>query len=169
MSGSKTTKIYMLGTVVEDGHTMMKEGKISSITNWETPTTVKQVKSFLGFANFYQQFIKDFSTIAALLHQLKGGERIWKWGDKQQQAFKAIKKAITSKLVLILPNDFGKFCVEVDTSNVGTGAVLSEEKDRKWHPVAFMSKALTSAERNYKIYNKELLAIIKALSLWQHY
>ena len=57
----------------------------------------------------------------------------------------------------------------MDASNVGTGAVLSQEIDNKWHPIAFMSKALTPAEQNYKIYNKELLAIIEALKTWQHY
>jgi hypothetical protein len=68
-----------------------------------------------------------------------------------------------------LPNEEGTFCVEVNASNVGTGAVLSQEQQGKWHPVAFMSKSLLDAERNYKIYDKELLAIIKALKVWRHY
>jgi hypothetical protein len=109
--------------------------------------------------------------IAAPLNALKGGkgEKVWKWESEEQDAFKAIKKAITSKPVLTLPNEEGKFRVEVDTSNVGTGAVLSQEHQGKWHPVAFMSKSLLDAEKNYKIYDKELLAIVKALKAWRQY
>ena len=68
-----------------------------------------------------------------------------------------------------MPKRDGDFRVEVDASNFGTGAVLSQEQNGKWHPVAFMSKTLTEAEKNYEIYDKELLAIIKALRLWRQY
>jgi hypothetical protein len=109
--------------------------------------------------------------IAAPLNALKGGkgEKVWKWVTKEQKAFKSIKEAITSKPVLTFPNEEGTFCVEVNVSNVGTGAILSQEQQRKWHPIAFMSKSLLDAEKNYKNYDKELLAIVKALKVWRQY
>jgi hypothetical protein len=83
--------------------------------------------------------------------------------------FEEIKMAIISELVLVLPRDEGKFKVETDASNFGIGAILSQQQNGFWHLIAFMSKTLTKAERNHKIYNKELLAIIKALQTWQQY
>jgi hypothetical protein len=130
---------------------------------------MKGVESFLGFANFYQQFIKNFSIIAAPLNQLKGKDKEWNWGEEQQKAFDKIKTAIISKLVLVLPRDEGKFKVETDASNFGIGAILSQQQNGFWHPIAFMSKTLTKAERNYEIYDKELLTIIKALRTWRQY
>jgi hypothetical protein len=100
------------------------------------------------------------------LNQLKGKDKEWNWGEEQQKAFEEIKAAIISKLVLVLPRDEGKFKVETDTSNFGIGAILSQQQNGFWHPIAFMSKMLTEAERNYEIYDKELLAIIKALRTW---
>jgi hypothetical protein len=147
----------------------MEEEKIEAIKNWKVPTNVKGVESFLGFMNFYQQFIKNFSIIAAPLNQLKGKDKEWNWGEEQQKAFEEIKAAIISELVLVLPRDKGKFKVETDASNFGIGAILSQQQDGFWHPIAFMSKTLTEAERNYKIYDKELLAIIKALRTWRQY
>jgi hypothetical protein len=77
--------------------------------------------------------------------------------------------AIISELVLVLPRDEGKFKVETDASNFRIGVILSQQQNGFWHLIAFMSKTLTKAERNYKIYDKELLAIIKALQTWQQY
>ncbi|KAF7771012.1 hypothetical protein Agabi119p4_6986 [Agaricus bisporus var. burnettii] len=183
----------VLGTVIGNGKAAMEEEKVKAIRDWAVPTTVKQVESFLGFANFYQRFIKNFSTIAQPLNELKSknGEK-WYWNNEQQQAFEQIKQAIASQPVLALPKDTGQFRVEikqaiasepvlalpkdtgqfrveVDASNYGTGAVLSQEQEGKWHPVTFMSKTLSEAKQNYEIYDKELLAIIKALKLWRHY
>jgi hypothetical protein len=161
----------MLGTVIGDGKATMEKEKVEAIRNWEMPITIKDVEKFLGFANFYRQFIKNFSMIAAPLNALKGGkgEKVWKWETKEQKAFESIKEAITTEPVLTLLNEEGTFRVEVDASNMGTGAVLSQEQQGKWHPVAFMSKSLIDAERNYEIYDKELLAIVKALKVWRHY
>jgi len=165
------TEILLLGTVIGNGKATMEKEKVEAVQNWTTPTTIKDIEKFLGFANFYRRFIKNFSMIAAPLNALKGGkvEKIWKWESEEQNAFDAIKKAITSEPVLTLPNEEGKFQVEVDASNVGTGAVLSQEQQGKWHPVAFMSKSLLDTEKNYEIYDKELLAIVKALKAWRQY
>jgi hypothetical protein len=100
------------------------------------------------------------------LNQLKGKDKEWNWEEEQQKAFEEIKTAIISEPVLVLPRDEGKFKVEMDTSNFRIGAIFLQQQNGFWHPITFMSKTLTEAERNYEIYDKELLAIIKALQTW---
>ncbi len=87
----------------------------------------------------------------------------------QQGAFNQLKKQLAEDVVLAIPLEEGKFHVEVDASEGAIGAILSQEQDGKWHPVTFLSKALTIMEQNYEIYNKELLAIMLALDKWRHY
>ncbi|GLB45815.1 putative retrotransposable element tf2 155 kda protein type 1-like [Lyophyllum shimeji] len=93
------------------------------------------------------------------------------WGSAQQDAFDALKRAITSQPILIFPDDDRPFRVEADSSDFATGAVLSQQspEDEKWHPVVFYSKSLNAVEQNYEIHDKEMLAIIRALEEWQHF
>ena len=102
---------------------------------------VKDVESFLGFANFYQQFIQNFSYTAKLLNKLKG-KKDWKWKEEHQKVFEELKKKITSQLVLSLPRREGKFRVEMDMSGHAIGRVLSKEQDRKWKPIAFLLRIM---------------------------
>jgi len=124
---------------------------------------VKDVESFLGFANFYQHFIQNFSHTAKLLNKLKG-KKEWKWEEEHQQAFVELKDKITSQPALFLLKREGKFRVETDASGHTIEGVLSQEQDRKWKPIAFLSRTMQPAERNYEIYDKELLAIVEALT-----
>ena len=129
---------------------------------------IKNVKSFLGFANFYWQFIKDFSHITVSLNRLKGkGE--WKWTEEEQNAFKELKQKITTQLVLALPRREGKFRVEVNASGHTIRGVLLQEQEGKWKLVVFLSRTMSPAEKNYEIYDKELLAIVKALDKCRQY
>lgn len=91
------------------------------------------------------------------------------WVTVQQDAFDQLKKQLAEDIVLAIPMEGGKFCVEADPSEGAIDAVLSQEQEGKWHPVTFLSKALMIIEQNYKIYNKELLAIMLALNEWRHY
>ena len=159
----KKEKIEYLGVVVSEGQIKMDPIKTEALTSWLTPRKLKELQSFLGFCNFYRRFINDYSKIAKPLNQLTGKEE-WKWGPEQETAFKALRKAITE-----WPVDNKPYWVEADSSNFAIGAVLSQRQNKKWHPIAYLSKSLTEAERNYKIYNKELLAIMTALAEWQHY
>ena len=109
------------------------------------PTKIKEVESFLGFANFYRQFIKNFSHIVKLLNELKG-KKEWKWGEEQQEAFKELKEKITSQPVLALRKREGKFKVETDASGHAIGGVLSQEQEGKWKPIAFLSRTMQPAE-----------------------
>ena len=144
--------------------------KIEAVSKWPTPTNKKEVQSFLGFTNFYRRFIRDFSHHGRPLFDLTGSAG-WRWEEEQQEAFQKLKDAITSRPVLIFPDEDRPFRVEADSSDFATGAILSQQskEDEKWHPVAFLSKSLNAVERNYEIHDKEMLAIIRALEEWQHF
>ena len=156
-------EILILGVVVGKGQIQMKQEKIKAVKEWKTLTRVKDVESFLGFANFYRCFIQNFSHTAKPLNELKG-KKEWKWEKEHQRAFKELKEKITSQPVLVLPKREGKFRVETDASEYTIGGVLSQEQEGKWKPIAFLSRTMQPAERNYKIYDKELLAIVEALA-----
>ena len=102
------------------------------------------------------------------MNELKG-KKEWKWEKEHQEAFEELKEKITSQLVLSLPRKEGKFRVETDASGHAIGGVLSQEQNGKWKPIAFLSRTMQAAERNYKIYDKELLAIVEALTKWRQY
>ncbi|SJK98309.1 uncharacterized protein ARMOST_01574 [Armillaria ostoyae] len=157
-----------LGVIISEGQIRMDPVKLAGIAEWPTPTKKKELQSFLGFTNFYRKFIKNYSKVVRTLTQLMGNAE-WTWGAAQNQAFQQLKKQMAEDVILAIPNATGCFRVEADASNGAIGAVLSQEQDGRWRPVAFMSKALTATERNYEIYDKELLAIMLALAEWRHY
>lgn len=119
--------------------------------------------------NYYHRFIRGFAQIAHPLHRLTGKEQ-WHWGVEEEKVFQELKKAISTAPVLIMPRDDAPFCIEADSSNYATRAVLSQlNNDGKWHPIAFSSHALSDVECNYDIHDKELLAVMRSLSEWRHY
>ena len=99
--------------------------------------------------------------------QLTGNDT-WKWETEQQTAFNTLKETIMTAPCLHIPEDEGQFRVEADALEGAVGAVISQWIEDKWHPVAFHSKALSPTERNYEIYDKEMLAIMEALAKWRH-
>ena len=135
------------------------------------PKQQKEVQSFLGFINFYWRFIRDFSHHACHLFNLTKNNVKWLWSEDEQSAFNTLKGLVTSAPILTSPNNSRPFHIEADSSNFATGAVLSQESTNngKWHPVAFLSKSLSEVERNYKIHDKEMLAIIRAMEEWRHF
>jgi len=161
-------EIGILGVVVGREQVKMEQEKIKAIKEWKTLIKVKDVESFLRFANFYQHFIQNFSHTAKPLNELKG-KKEWKWDKEHQKAFEELKEKITSQPVLSLPRREGKFRVEMDASGHAIGGVLSQEQDGKWKPIAFLLRMMQPAERNYEIYDKELLAIVEALTKWRQY
>jgi len=117
-------EIPILGMVVGKGQIQMEQEKIKAVKDWKTPIRVKDVESFLGFANFYRHFIQNFSHTAKPLNELKG-KKEWKWEEEYKKAFEELKEKITSQPVLALPRREGKFRVETDASEHAIGGVLS--------------------------------------------
>lgn len=161
-------RIEYLGHIIEGGQIMMDPVKLAGIRDWPTPKNKKEVQSFLGFANYYRRFINNFSKIAKPLTILTGKEE-WTWDENQDRSLLELKNALISAPVLVLPNVTEPFRIEVDASDFALGAVLSQKQGDKWHPVAYISKSLNLAERNYQVYDKEMLGIMTALDEFRHY
>ena len=165
----ETSHIEYLGMIISKGRVEMDPKKVSGVTEWPRPTKVKQVQAFLGFANFYRRFIKDFGRICKPLDRLTGNVP-WQWGPEEQAAFDTLKERFTQNPVLCLYDLNRDTRIEVDASGYATGGVLAQlQDDGKWHPIAYHSESMSDAERNYEIYDKEMLAIIRTLNTWRHY
>jgi hypothetical protein len=150
--------------------TRMDPVKIAGIKNWPIPTKVKEVRSFLGFCNFYRPFIRGFAHLACPLNELTCKDTEWSWETRHQNAFDKLKTRVTTEPVLAHPILTDLFELEVDASGFAMGAVLLQTKaDGKKHPIAYYSKMLSQAERNYDVYDLELLAIVNTLDHWRPY
>ncbi len=157
-----------LGIIISQDSVCMDPVKIAGIPEWPTPSKKKELQSFLGFTNFYRKFIKIYLKVVKALTALTGLAK-WKWGADQDCTFQELKRCMAEDVILAIPNETDPFMVEADASEGAVGAILSQKQNRKWRPVAFMSKSLSATDRNYEIYDKELLAIMLALSEWHHY
>jgi hypothetical protein len=156
--------------VIEKGKILMDPGKLKGIREWSTPTTVKQVRGFMGFGNFYRQFIWGFLEIAKPLNDLLKKDQKFDWTTDCQQAFDTLRWWFTEEPVLLMLDQMKPFQIECDTSKYASGAVLTQmDTNGARHHCAFISKTFSPAERNYEIYDCELLAIIWALEEWRHY
>src|SRR5258708_25541678 len=118
-------EVEYLGLVILKDHVAMDLMKVCGVTEWPTPTKVKEVQSFLGFVNFYWKFICDFSDIACPLYALTRKTQRWVWGSPEQEVFNALKKAVTSAPILTFPSQSSHFHLECDASNFVTIVVLS--------------------------------------------
>src|SRR5271168_2880562 len=164
------TKIEYLGMIIEEGKISMDPVKLGGIKNWPIPTTIKQVRSFLGFGNFYRKFISHYSDLARPLNDLTKKDKRFEWTTECQKSFDTLKKRFTEEPVLMMPDQTKPFQIEADASKVATGAVLTQlDLNGDRHPVAFLSQTLSDTERRYEIYDRELLGIIRALKEWRHY
>ena len=144
--------------------------KLNGIVQWPTPSKVKDVCSFLGFANFYRRFIPNYSTIACPLIDLTKKNLPWNWTLFQQQAFDHLKHLFLSQPVLHIPDLSSPFAIATDAFKYALGAILLQtDSNGEWHPCSYLSQSFSPAEWNYDIYNRELLAVIHALKTWRHY
>jgi RNase H-like domain found in reverse transcriptase/Reverse transcriptase (RNA-dependent DNA polymerase)/Integrase zinc binding domain/Chromo (CHRromatin Organisation MOdifier) domain len=163
----KSTKY--LGFIVEAGKGLrMDPAKVAAIKEWQPPKSAKGVSSFIGFANFYRRFIKDYSKMTAPLHDLTRKDREFHWNQEASRVFEALKHAFVTAPVLAQFDPDKETILETDSSGYCTGGILSQyDEDGLLRPVAFFSKKNTPAECNYEIHDKEMLAIIKCLQEWE--
>ena len=146
----------------------MNPTKLARVWDWPIPQTLRQLQSWLGFLNFYRRFIKDFAKEMKPLTILTKKGVPFKMGPEQIAAFNKGKKIMLKKPVLILPNEEEPFFLETNASAYASGGVLMQkDQDGQLHPCGFISKMINSAEQNYPIYDRELLAVIHGLRAWR--
>lgn len=166
------TCISFLGYIISPEGVAMDQQKVDSVTYWPKPETIRQLQRFLGFANVYQRFIRNFSTVAApLTAMVKANNARLKWSQEATRSFNQLKSRFSTAHILCHPDLNQPFVVEIDASNTGIGAILSQRSQaiNKLHPCAFYSRKLNPAERNYNVGNRELLAMKAALEEWRHW
>jgi hypothetical protein len=148
----------------------MDPAKVETIRNWPDPRKVRDIQSFLGFANFYRRFILKYSEIALPLVRLTRKNIKWEFTDECRKSFETLKAAFTEAPVLSHWMPEHQLTVETDASDYAIAAILSiTHSDGEIHPIAFHSRTLGPSELNYDVHDKELLAIFESFRIWRHY
>jgi hypothetical protein len=162
-----TQRTKFLGFIVTDKGVEMDPAKIQTIIDWGTPRRVSDVRSFLGFCNFYRKFISDYSTIVRPLNRLTGERVTWRWGPEEKAAFQDLKDAIITGPVLAYYDPRRETRMETDASDgVAAGVLCQRQDDGEFHPIAFYSKTLDDTQTRYEIHDKEMLAVILGIREW---
>jgi transposase InsO family protein len=164
------TSLSYLGYIISTTGIHMDSDKVKTISDWPTPRNVKDVQCFLGFANFYRRFIPTYSTFTQPITKLLKKDVPFVWDTNCSTAFTKVKEAFQAETFLAHPNEQLAYIVESDASDFAVGGVLSQMDDKgKMVPIAFHSRGMMPAERNYEIYDKELLAIVVLFQQWRHF
>ena len=166
---------FMQREVAFLGHRIGADGlrvapdKIGAVQQWPQPKNVSEVRSFLGLANFYRRFVRDYSRIAMPLTELTKDTAQWQWGTEQQRAFDALKAALCIPPVLLVPDQNKPFVLNCDACKYAIGATLQQDHGNGLQPVAYFSAKMSDAERNYDVREQEFMALVKACLHWRHY
>ena len=158
------------------GHRLSREGvsvdprKVQSITEWTTPTSCSEVRRFTGLANYYRRFVEGYAEVAAPLTALGSPTARFAWTPEAQTSFDTLKLALSSAPVLRIFDPSRRAILTTDASGLAVAAILTQPDDEgRQHPVAYESRKLTAAERNYPAHVLELLAVVHALRIFRHY
>jgi hypothetical protein len=166
---------FAAGSVVFLGHVVSKEGtrpdpsKVDAVRGFPVPTTVTNVRSFLGLTGYYRKYIKGYSKLAGLLFELTKKDVVFVWNQDCQKAFADLKKALMGAPILVRPNFKEPFCLDVDWSTKGVGAILSQREGRFERVIAYASKALTLAQRKFHPMEGECYALVWGVLHFRQY
>ncbi|GBG81898.1 hypothetical protein CBR_g34082 [Chara braunii] len=163
------TQVLYLGHILDGDGIKPEDNKIVAIRDWPTPRTLTELWSFLGLANCYRKFVRNFSTIAAPLRRLLKKEAIWQWDKDCTSALKRLKCALIEYPVLKVADPSLPFVVTTDASQYGIGAALQQDDGNGYRPVEFMSARMPSEKVATSTYERELYALRQALKHWKHY
>ncbi|KAL0550083.1 hypothetical protein IC582_014581 [Cucumis melo] len=158
-------QVSFLGHVVSKAGVSVDPAKIEAVTGWTRPSTVSEVRSFLGLAGYYRRFVENFSRIATPLTQLTRKGAPFVWSKACEDSFQTLKQKLVTAPVLIVPDGSGSFVIYSDASKKGLGCVLMQQGK----VVAYASRQLKSHEQNYPTHDLELAAVVFALKIWRHY
>ncbi|GBG92168.1 hypothetical protein CBR_g54520 [Chara braunii] len=163
------THVLYLGHVLDGDGIKPEDSKIAAIRDWPTPCTLTELRSFLGLANYYRKFVRNFFTIAAPWRRLLKKEAIWQWDKDWTSALKRLKRALIEYHVLKVEDPSLPFVITTDASQYGIGVVLRQDDDNGYRPVEFMSARMPSEKVVTSTYERELYALRQALEHWKHY
>ncbi|GBG90338.1 hypothetical protein CBR_g50586 [Chara braunii] len=163
------TQVLYLGHVLDGDGIKPEDNKIAVIRDWPTPCTMTELRPFLGLANYYRKFVRNFSTIGAPLRRLPKKEAIWKWDKDCTSALKKLKRALIEYPVLKVADLSLPFVVTTDASQYDIGVVLQQDDDNGYRPVEFMSARTPLEKVATSTYERELYALRQALDHWKHY
>jgi len=158
-------ELKYLGHILGNGQIRMNPAKISAVKDWPAPTSVKELRSFLGLANYFRRYIQGHASLVAPLTSLLADNHDWTWGPEHAVCFQQVKDALTSPPVLALPDPSQPFDVICDASINGVGGVLMQGN----HPIAYYSRKFSRTERNYSTGEQELYAVFLTLKEWRCY
>ena len=155
------TEANYLGHRIPNKGVTVQQPKVCAVQGFPVPTTVKELRAFLGLVGYFREYFKDFATTANALHQLLRKGQPFEWKADQQKAFEALKRELTTAPVLAHYDQQKNCCCKTDASSVGISAVLAQrDADGKERPVRFASRTLRGAELRYPVREKEALAIL---------
>src|SRR3954470_24330625 len=161
--------VSYLGHIISDQGIATDPEKIEAIQAWPVPKSLKELQSFLGICNYYRRFVPHYSSIAAPLTQLTHKDIPYTWATQTQAAFDTLRTALTRTPILCIPDPALPFVITTDASGFAVGAVLQQDQGHGLQPVAFTSRKMNPAERNYSAYEQELLAVVHAFQKWRVY
>ena len=165
------TEVEFLGHIVGNNYCRCQDDKIRKIKEAPRPVTKKQVRAFLGLTNYYRNFIPHFAVIAQPLYDTvkKNAPSSIPWGNEQEKSFVTLKNMLCKEPILQLPDASKQFILRTDASQDGVGAVLMQESEGGIFPVAYHSRKLKAAEKNYSTVEKELLAVVDGIKKYYYY
>jgi len=167
-SNFHSDSVKFLGLVVGKDGLHMDQEKVAAIRDWKEPKSLKGLQSFLGFCNYYREFLPEFGRVARPLQKLTKKDSWRRFGEAEKEAFQKTKDLITSGDLLAHFSPLLPSRVETDASDcVCAGVFSQQQEDGAWKPVAFYSKAMSEAEMRYEIHDKEMLAVVEALKHWR--
>nr|GFB98481.1 putative reverse transcriptase domain-containing protein [Tanacetum cinerariifolium] len=143
----------------------MDPAKVEAITKWPRPTSVTEVRSFLGLAGYYRRFVEGFSRLALPLTKLMRKGEKFIWNEEREKSFEELMQRLVSAPVLTLPSGSGGFQIYSDASKKGLGCVLMQHRK----VIAYASRQLKPYEVNYPTHDLESAAVVFALKIWRHY
>jgi len=163
------TELEFLGHIVNREGIQVSPDKIQKVKEWKSPTNLRGIREFLGFTGFNRQFVADYSEITIPLTNMTKKDIPFDWTKECERAFQTLREACISPPVLIHFQSNRPLRLETDASDLAMGACAKQEKDGKWHPVAYYSCKFSPEETRYEVHDKELLAIVEAIKHWRIY
>lgn len=160
-------KVHFLGHIVGQGRIEPDPAKLDAISNFPTPTTVTELKSFLGLANYYRRFILGFASIAAPLYSMLRKGATFEWSQDRTAAVAQLKAALLKAPCLYAPDFTKPFVLQTDASGIGISGILSQKVNGELHPVGYASRLLNAAERNYSTSEQECLAVVWSIGQYE--